>query len=418
MKRRLSHWGYTLSILLGVVTLVFFLFRIQPGDPARMMAGQFADEETLENIRHNLGLDLPWHKQYLRYLNDLSPLSVYGIGKASWLPVYEKSERGGYVLHAGERRLWALKWPYLGRSFQSGRSVNAIIREAFPGTMILAVSAMGLALLTGIALGVWTSMRAGRIADQVVTLCSALGMSAPSFFMAILIAWLGGFVLRDNIPLGPGFFGIFLVIIAFQPPGRSGKRGKRGKKWTTVFLGLGALCLVWGIFGTTAPWLNLPGTGLKMTGSWTEVHPFEGEIPAPRNLILPMVTLGIRPLAVIVQLTRNSLLSEFRKEYIRTARSKGLGPGYIVWRHALPNALNPVITAVSGWFASMLAGAVFIEYIFGWRGLGLEIYEALERNDLPVIMGMVLLFSVIFVFINFLVDLIYPLLDPRLRSAT
>jgi peptide/nickel transport system permease protein len=121
-------------------------------------------------------------------------------------------------------------------------------------------------------------------------------------------------------------------------------------------------------------------------------------------------------LAVIIQLTRSSLLEELGQDYVRTARAKGLRKVQIVRRHALRNALNPVVTAASGWFASMLAGAVFVEYIFGWNGLGKQIVDALNELDLPVVMGSVLVIAITFVLITILVDLIYLWLDPRVRK--
>ena len=136
-----------------------------------------------------------------------------------------------------------------------------------------------------------------------------------------------------------------------------------------------------------------------------------------QNLILPAITLGIRPLAIIVQLTRNSMLQVMTKDYIRTAFAKGLSLRKIVTRHAMKNMLNPVITAISGWFASLIAGAVFVEYIFGWEGIGKNIVDALSRFDLPVIMGVILVTSALFVIINILVDISYGLLDPRIKNV-
>ena len=136
-----------------------------------------------------------------------------------------------------------------------------------------------------------------------------------------------------------------------------------------------------------------------------------------KNLILPALVLGIRPLAVVIQLMRNSLLEVLNQDYIRTARAKGLNQFQVVKNHALRNSLNPVITAISGWFASMLAGAVFVEYIFGWNGLGKEIVTALNTLDLPVIMGAVLVIAMVFITVNILVDLIYGWLDPRVKSS-
>ena len=138
-------------------------------------------------------------------------------------------------------------------------------------------------------------------------------------------------------------------------------------------------------------------------------------ILATPNLILPAITLGIRPLSVILQLTRNSLLEVLKTDYMRTAVAKGLSKFVVLFKHGLRNALNPVVTAVSGWFASMLAGAVFVEYIFAWNGIGKEIVDALNNLDLPVVMGAVLFISSIFVLINIIVDIIYGILDPRIR---
>jgi len=183
---------------------------------------------------------------------------------------------------------------------------------------------------------------------------SVLGMAAPSFFVGLIIAWLFGYVLRDY-------------------------------------------------------------TGLSPTGSLFELDVWEGEKIQLKNLILPAITLGVRPLAIIVQLMRSSLLDVLSQDYIRTARAKGLSGYAIIFKHALKNALNPVITTISGWFAGLMAGAVFVEYIFNWKGIGYEVYEALSKNDLPVVMGSTLVFAIIFVFTNMLVDILYGFLDPRVR---
>ena len=153
-----------------------------------------------------------------------------------------------------------------------------------------------------------------------------------------------------------------------------------------------------------------------MTGSLYELDDFGETVSIKwKNLILPAIVLGIRPLAVIIQLMRNSLLEVMNQDYIRTARAKGLSEFQIIKNHAIKNALNPVVTAISGWFASMLAGAVFVEYIFGWNGLGKEIVNALNTLDLPVIMGAVLVIATCFIIINILVDIIYATLDPRVK---
>jgi peptide/nickel transport system permease protein len=134
-----------------------------------------------------------------------------------------------------------------------------------------------------------------------------------------------------------------------------------------------------------------------------------------KNLILPSIVLGIRPLAVISQLMRNELLNVLNQDYIRTARAKGLSNFLVIRDHALKNSLNPVVTAISGWFASLLAGAVFVEFIFGWNGIGKEIVNALNLLDLPVMMGSVTVIAFMFIIINILVDIIYIKLDPRIK---
>ena len=157
-------------------------------------------------------------------------------------------------------------------------------------------------------------------------------------------------------------------------------------------------------------------TNLNMTGSLYELDDFGEKVHLQlKNLLLPAIVLGIRPLAVVTQLMRNSLLEVLQQDYIRTARAKGLSEWQVIFGHALKNSLNPVVTAVSGWFASMLAGAVFVEYIFGWNGLGKEIVDALNTLDLPIIMGAVLVIALLFIVINIFVDLIYTWLDPRIR---
>ncbi|RYE07407.1 MAG: ABC transporter permease, partial [Sphingobacteriaceae bacterium] len=156
-------------------------------------------------------------------------------------------------------------------------------------------------------------------------------------------------------------------------------------------------------------------TGLNMSGSLTDFDPFRGQIIVWKNLILPTITLGLRPLAIIVQLTRNEMLNVLSQDYIRTAKAKGLDKNSIIYKHALKNALNPVVTAIATWFASLLAGSFFVEYIFGYNGLGKTTVDALETSDFPVIMGAILFIAFIFVVINLLVDLLYVWIDPRVK---
>jgi peptide/nickel transport system permease protein len=352
----LQKIGYAILTLFGVVTVIFILFTILPGDPARMMLGQNESAEQIAIVKKKYGFDKPLVIQYLQYLNDLSPLSFHSTNSNDYTFLSEE-KYSATKLFTLENTQTVLKLPYLRESFQkNGKKVSSVIAETLPNTVILAVSAIFIAMFIGIILGIVSVLYKDGWIDKLIQLVSTFGMSVPSFFSAILFAWLFGFVLHEY-------------------------------------------------------------TGLNMTGSLYEVDDFgEGSYIQWKNLILPALVLGIRPLAVVSQLMRNSLLEVLNQDYIRTAKAKGLSSYQVIKRHALKNALNPVITAISGWFASMLAGAVFVEYIFGWNGLGKEIVEALNTLDLPVIMGAVIVIATLFILINIFVDLIYGWLDPKISS--
>ena len=354
----LKRLFYGFLVLLGVITVVFLLFNVLPGDPARMMLGQRADITSVEAINKDLGLDKPLTTQYLSFLNDLSPVSAHNKSDKEnyW---YLDSTKYSYVklISLSKNKVIVLKRPYLRRSYQSKRKVSEILSEAFPKTILLAMVSIIFAMVFGVIIGIICAIKKNKIIDKVALVFSVLGMSLPSFFAAILNAWIFAFVLAEF-------------------------------------------------------------TGLNMFGCLYTVDDFgEGEHLDLKNLILPAITLGIRPLAIIVELTRSSLLDVLSQDYIRTAKAKGLSFFKVITKHALKNAMNPVITAVSGWFASLMAGAVFVEYVFDWKGVGVVIVDALEKYDLPVIMGAVLVISVILVFINIFVDIIYGFLDPRVRYA-
>jgi peptide/nickel transport system permease protein len=344
---------YGLLVMAGVITVVFFLFNILPGDPARMMLGQRADVSSVENINRELGRNKPLLTQFMMYLNDLSPVSVHHTkdSTSTWFLDQEKYRPYKTAIAFNDKAI-VVKEPFLRRSYQTRQKVSEIIADALPGTVILAITALLFAAITGVILGVFAALKKNRWPDYLSSMFAILGMAVPSFFAGIIIAWIFGFVLADY-------------------------------------------------------------TGLNMTGSLYRIDPFYGWILEPQNLILPAFTLGIRPLSVIVQLTRSSMLDVLSQDYIRTAKAKGLSKKIIVIRHALRNALNPVLTAVSGWFGSLLAGAVFIEYIFGWKGIGKVTVDSLEQYDFPVVMGAVLIVSFFFVVINIAVDILYGVLDPR-----
>jgi peptide/nickel transport system permease protein len=333
-------------VMIGVVVVVFFLFQ-GFGDPSRLILGQRADAGTIKNIRSDLYLDQPKWKQFVYYLNDVSPISIY---KASAL-----REKNIHWIGVGGNTKLVLKFPYLRRSYQTRKQVWSMLMEALPGTIILAFLAILMATVFGMGLGILAAVKKDTWLDTTAIFTSVLGISAPSFFMSIVIAYLFGFVLNQY-------------------------------------------------------------TGLQMTGSLFDTDPFNGRQWQLRNAILPAITLGIRPMAIIAQLTRGSMLDILNQDYIRTAYAKGLSRRQVIWHHALRNALNPVITAITGWFAELLAGAFFVEYIFGWKGIGKVTVDALAKLDFPVVMGSVLVTSFFFISINILADWLYRLVDPRVTG--
>jgi peptide/nickel transport system permease protein len=317
----------TCITLFGVVTVIFFLFNILPGDPARMMLGQNEDADQLKIVQKKYGFDQPIFTQYLYYLNDLSPLSFHSNNEEHYTHLSSKNYKH-ILLFKTQNKSFVLKPPYLRTSFtRQGKNVSEILKDTLPNTIILASTSIIIALLLGVFFGIISALYKDHLIDKFILIISTLGMSLPSFFSAIIFAWLFGFL--------------------------------------------------WHEF-----------TGLEMTGNLYELDDY-GEYSALQfqNLILPSIVLGIRPLAVVSQLMRNSLLDVFNQEYIKTAEAKGLSAKQVLLKHALKNAMSPVVTAISGWFASLLAGAAFVEYVFGWNGLGKEIVNALNSLDLPVIMG-------------------------------
>ncbi|TYB80385.1 ABC transporter permease [Bizionia gelidisalsuginis] len=351
----LNKTFYALLTLFGVVTVIFFLFNVLPGDPAQMMLGQNEDSEQLAIVKRKYGFDKPISTQYFYYLNDVSPISLHSNSPDDYTYLSPDKYTAAQLFTLGDITT-VIKFPYLRESFtKQGKKVSQVLAETLPNTFVLAISAIIIALVLGIFLGVISALYKNTFLDKVIQITSTIGMSVPSFFSAIVFAWVFGFVLHKY-------------------------------------------------------------TNLEMTGSLLELDDYGESMHIKwKNLILPAIVLGIRPLAVVIQLMRNSLLEVLNQDYIRTARAKGLSEFQIIKSHAIKNAMNPVVTAISGWFASMLAGAVFVEYIFGWNGLGKEIVNALNTLDLPVIMGAVLIIALLFIIINIFVDIIYAWLDPKVK---
>ena len=247
-----------------------------------------------------------------------------------------------------------LKKPYLRESYQSGRDVNSILADAIPQTAILACVAMLIAIILGITLGVAIAMYRNSWFESSALMGSVLGYSLPSYIVAMLLALIFGY------------------------------------------------------------WLA-PYTGLNIQGSLFELNDLGDETVVWKNVLLPAVALGMRPVALITQLTRSTVLDIISMDFVRTATAKGLSRMHVILQHVLRNALNAVTTALSGWFAGLLAGAFFVENVFAYNGLGQVTVTALLNFDIPVVLGCVIFTSVVFVIINIAVDILYTFLDPRIR---
>ena len=292
-----------IPVLLGVIIITFVLMYIIPGDPVVSMVGERYSEETVQQLRQELHLDDPLPLQFLRYV--------------------------GNVLQGN-----------FGNSFITGEPVAALIIEKFPNTMMLAITAMFFAILIGLTAGIMSSVHPGSFMDRGIMVLALAGISAPLFWV-----------------------GLILVLVV----------------------------------GVMLEWL--PPTGF-------------GGI---EYLILPALTLGLRSAAYLARLTRATMLDVLSHDYIRTARSKGLPEWKVFIKHAFPNTLIPVITIIGTDFGSYLSGAVLTESIFGWPGIGRLALEAIMKRDFPVIQGTVLFMAIMFVLMNVLVDLLYGVVDPRIR---
>jgi peptide/nickel transport system permease protein len=356
LKFILSRLWYGVLVMLGVIVIVFVLFQILPGDASRMLIGQRTDISTTEAIKKELGIDQPKFKQLISYINDMMPVSIHNsVDKENFFYLDEAKYANYLSILSFKKHKVILKAPYLKRSFQTQRPVNEMISQAFPKTFILAVVAMSFALIIGILLGIISAIFKNTFIDRTTLVGSVFGMALPSFFFAILLAWVFAYLLGNF-------------------------------------------------------------THLNMTGSLYTIDDFgNGQILTAKNLILPALALGIRPLAVITELTRASLLDVFSMDYIKTAKAKGLSNQRVIFKHALKNSLNPVISSSTGWFASMLAGSVFVEYVFDWKGMGTLIVDALDKYDMPVLMGCIVFISLILIILNIFADILYAIIDPKVK---
>ena len=298
----------TLPVLWVVVTVVFLLIHLVPGDPIVQMLGEGATAADVSTLRHAYGLDAPLGQQYVHY----------------W--------RG--ILHAD-----------LGQSLWLHDSVLRLILQRYPYTLALTMGALLIGVGLAIPAGVLSARHRNRWLDRLIGVGSLVGLSFPNF------------------ALGP------ILILVFA-------------------IGLG--------------WLPVSGAG-------------QGLAALLQHLVLPAITLGLGLAAILTRMVRTSMLEEMGQDYIRTARAKGLPERTVVYRHALRNALNPVLTVIGLQFGSLLAGAIVTETIFGWPGLGRLTLTAISNRDYPVVQGCILAVGLTYVVVNLLTDAAYAVADPRLR---
>jgi len=305
LKYILRRFLMLIPVLFGVTFIVFSLMYITPGDPAKLVLGDAATPEAVESLRTEMGLNDPYLMQYFNYVKKI-------------------------VIHQD-----------MGRSYVTNRLVLTEITDCFPSTLQLALSAMFVAMLIGIPVGIISAIKQYSWFDSFSMIIALLGVSMPVF-------WLG-----------------ILLILLF-----------------TVHLKL------------------LPASGFSR----------------PEHLIMPAMALGAMSAAIITRMTRSSMLEVIRQDYIRTARAKGQKESLIILKHALGNALIPIIAVIGLQFGLLLEGAVLTESIFSIPGIGRLLVESIKMRDFTVVQGGVLFIAVVFSFVNLMVDLLYAYVDPRIRS--
>jgi len=339
-------------VMIGVIIIIFLLFNVLPVNSARMTLGQRADAASVKAIEREFRLNLAWHERLLLYFNDLSPISIHNASDENSPTFIQQKDVPHTVLFTIGNTSLVTKMPYLGKSFQTRRKVSEVLGDKIMPTAILALSAMLFASIFGIVFGVFAAIKQYSVWDNLILIFSTFGISQPAYFSGIILAMIFGYYLSDY-------------------------------------------------------------TGLNVRGSLTDVDIMGDTIYVWKNLWLPMFALGIRPISIITQLTRSSMLDVLHQDFVRTAKAKGLSNNLVIFKHALRNAMNPVVTSISGWLAALLTGAFFIEKVFDYKGLGLQTIESLLVFDFPVVMGSVLFVAFVFIVMNTFTDLLYAVLDPR-----
>ena len=322
-----------LPVLLGIMTAVFILLQLIPGDPALALAGEKASVEQVERVREEFGLNRPLPVQYAYFLKSAFTLDF-------------------------------------GASLRTHQPVASELRQFFGATMELSVAALCIALLIGIPAGVIAATHRATPLHYGTMLVALVGISTPVFWSGIVLIYILSFRL-GLFPIG-GIIGT----------------GIKLDHVTDAYVLDSILTRNWPAF-------------------WSSLH----------HLLLPAFVLATIPMAIIARMTRSSMLEVLGQDYLRTARAKGLKEQGIVVRHALKNALIPIVTAIGLQFGGLLSGAFLTETVFGRPGLGRYVVAAIGARDYPAIQGTVLVVAVVFVFINLLVDIAYAAIDPRVHYA-
>lgn len=325
---------FLVFVLLGLSLITFVLSHIVPADPARVIAGPRASPEAVEKIRKEYGLDQPLWRQYVRYLHGLIHLDF-------------------------------------GKSLTSRRPVSEDLARYLPATIELALYAMLFAVVLGIPLGVLSAVRRNSFLDLIGRTISILGLSIPSFWLALILQ----FFLFAQLGLLPD--GQRLPVGVKEPP------------------------RVTGLFTVDA--LLAGNFGLFLL--------------ALKHLLMPSLVLGLAALAIVTRMVRSGMLEVLGQDYIRTARAKGLQPRVVILRHALKNALLPAVTVIGLQFGLLMGGAVLVEIIFSWPGIGRYAFQAIQNFDYNAVISVTLVIGAAYVLVNLLVDIIYVLLDPRIRMT-
>ncbi len=345
-----------IPVLFIILIVVFSLARAIPGDPCKSILGEKASAETCEKFARDYGLDKPVPVQFGIYLQNV------------------------------------LKGD-LGTSIRFGRPITQILVERLPMTDELGITAMILALAIGVPAGIISAVRRNSIVDVVTMVGANIGVSIPVFFLGLLLIYFFAVILKDTpFVLPPS---------GRLSPGVSPDAFYELWEWTAE---KGSFRFLFYEFIANHYVFNA-----FITGDW------EVFWDAIKHLVLPALALSTIPMSIIARMTRSSMLETLGLDYVRTARAKGLPNHLVVLKHALRNALLPVVTVAGLQLAGILGGAVLTETIFALPGVGLSVFEAITARDFPIIQGFVVVIAFIYVFLNLIVDLSYAILDPRIR---